>query len=159
MYLDAESDETQTQLSEDKIPSQGQTGKDGNDLDKIQTQGIEKHLKNASQLSQNGGSDSLLVVCCEDVLLLLSLASLIQVCTWPFFLGYIGDLHVIALRRNTEIQLTQNTHIKYMNCFMELPNFHILPVMFLSPLGKQQASTEDETCKTLLLVSSFQKHG
>ncbi|ONM61068.1 transducin family protein / WD-40 repeat family protein [Zea mays] len=79
MYvIDAESDETQTQLSEDKIPSQGQTGKDGNDLDKIQTQGIEKHLKNASQLSQNGGSDSLLVVCCEDVLLLLSLASLIQ---------------------------------------------------------------------------------
>ncbi|KAG0546478.1 hypothetical protein BDA96_02G450500 [Sorghum bicolor] len=75
MYvIDAASDEKQTQLSEDKIPSQDQAGKEGN---RIETQGVEKHLKNASQLSHNGGSDSL-VVCCEDVLFLLSLASLIQ---------------------------------------------------------------------------------
>jgi hypothetical protein len=46
-----------------------------------------------------------------------------------------------------------------MNYFMELPYFHILLVMFLSSSGKQQASTEDETYKTLLLVSSFQEYG
>jgi syntaxin-binding protein 5 len=83
LHLDAASDEKQTQLSEDKIPSQDQAGKEGN---RIETQGVEKHLKNASQLSHNGGSDSL-VVCCEDVLFLLSLASLIQVCTWLLFLN------------------------------------------------------------------------
>ncbi|TKW36675.1 hypothetical protein SEVIR_2G455300v4 [Setaria viridis] len=79
MYvIDGASDEKQTQLSEDTIGSQGQTGKEGNDLDKKQAPGVGKHLKNASHLSQNGGSDSLLLVCCEDVLLLLSLAPLVQ---------------------------------------------------------------------------------
>ncbi|KAG2639272.1 hypothetical protein PVAP13_2NG612900 [Panicum virgatum] len=78
MYvIDGASDEKQTQLSEDTIGSQGQTGKEGNDVDNKQAPGVGKHLKNASHLSQNGGSDSLLV-CCEDVLLLLSVASLIQ---------------------------------------------------------------------------------
>nr|CAB3503570.1 unnamed protein product [Digitaria exilis] len=70
--------EKQTQLSENTFRSQDQAGKEGNDLDKKQEPGVEKHLKNASQLSQNGGSDSLLLVCCEDFLLLLSIASLIQ---------------------------------------------------------------------------------
>ncbi|WVZ67174.1 hypothetical protein U9M48_016293 [Paspalum notatum var. saurae] len=72
---DGASNEKATQLSEDCTPNQVQTGKEGNDLDR--KQGVEKHLKNASQLSHNGGSDSLLV-CCEDALLLLPLASLIQ---------------------------------------------------------------------------------
>ncbi|XP_062190422.1 uncharacterized protein LOC133893429 isoform X2 [Phragmites australis] len=76
--IDGASDEKQTQLSEDKSPSQGQTRKEGNDLDKKQAQGVEKHQKNAFQLSHNYGSDSLLLVCCEDVLLLFSPASLIQ---------------------------------------------------------------------------------
>ncbi|PAN15584.1 hypothetical protein PAHAL_2G499600 [Panicum hallii] len=71
-------DGKQTQLSEDPIGSQGHTGKEGNDVDNKQAPGVGKHLKNASHLSQNGGSDSLLLVCCEDVLLFLSLASLIQ---------------------------------------------------------------------------------
>ncbi|CAN6186308.1 unnamed protein product [Urochloa humidicola] len=88
MYvIDGASDEKQTQLSEDtngsqgqpgKNGSQGQPGKEGNDLDQKQAPGVGKHLKDACHLSQNGGSDSLLLVCCEDVLLLLSLASLIQ---------------------------------------------------------------------------------
>jgi len=86
LHIDAASDEKQTQLSEDKILSQDQAGKEGKDLDRIETQGVEKHLKNASQLSHNGGSDSL-VVCCEDVLFLLSLASLIHVCTGLLFLN------------------------------------------------------------------------
>ncbi|RLM85250.1 uncharacterized protein C2845_PM04G34890 [Panicum miliaceum] len=75
---DGASDGKQTQLSEDTIGSQGHTGKEGNDVDNKQAPGVGKHLKNASHLSQNGGSDSLLLVCCEDVLLFLSLASLIQ---------------------------------------------------------------------------------
>ncbi|KAJ1292534.1 hypothetical protein BS78_02G398800 [Paspalum vaginatum] len=76
MYvIDGASNEKPTQLSEDCTPNQVQTGKEGNDLDR--KQGVEKHLKNASHLSHNGGSDSLLV-CCEDVLLLLPLSSLIQ---------------------------------------------------------------------------------
>ncbi|CAL5060886.1 unnamed protein product [Urochloa decumbens] len=79
MYvIDGASDEKQTQLSEDPIESHGQPGKEGNDLDKKQAPGVGKHLKDACHLSQNGGSDSLLLVCCEDVMLLLSLASLIQ---------------------------------------------------------------------------------
>ncbi|CAM0151615.1 unnamed protein product [Urochloa decumbens] len=79
MYvIDGASDEKQTQLSEDTIESHGQPGKEGNDLDKKQAPGVAKHLKDACHLSQNGGSDSLLLVCCEDVMLLLSLASLIQ---------------------------------------------------------------------------------
>ncbi|KAG2647803.1 hypothetical protein PVAP13_2KG241200 [Panicum virgatum] len=78
MYvIDGASDEKQTQLSEDTVGSLGQTGKEGNDVHNKQAPGVGKHLKNASHLSQNGGSDSLLI-CCEDVLLLLSLASLIQ---------------------------------------------------------------------------------
>jgi syntaxin-binding protein 5 len=80
LHLDGASDGKQTQLSEDPIGSQGHTGKEGNDVDNKQAPGVGKHLKNASHLSQNGGSDSLLLVCCEDVLLFLSLASLIQVC-------------------------------------------------------------------------------
>ncbi|KAL6896687.1 hypothetical protein ACP4OV_007259 [Aristida adscensionis] len=79
MYvIDGTSDEKQTQLSDNKLQSQDQTGKEGSDLDKKQAQGVEKHPQNASQPSHNSGSDSLLLVCCEDMLLLFSLASLIQ---------------------------------------------------------------------------------
>ncbi|XP_062186584.1 uncharacterized protein LOC133890151 isoform X2 [Phragmites australis] len=78
MYvIDGASDENQTRLSEEKSPSQGQTGK-GNYVDRKQAQGVEKHPKNAPQLSNNGGLDSLLLVCCEDVLLLFSMVLLIQ---------------------------------------------------------------------------------
>ena len=82
-----------------------------------------------------------------------------------FILEYAGELaacHRIKKkkpRNTTHPNHTPLTQIKYMNCFMELPYFHILLVMFLSSSGKQQASTEDETYKTLLLVSSFQEYG
>jgi syntaxin-binding protein 5 len=79
---DGASHQKQTQTSEDKFPSQGQTGKECNDLDKKQTQGVDKHPKSASQLSHNGDSDSLLLVCFEDVLILFSVASLSQVRSW-----------------------------------------------------------------------------
>ncbi|TVU37101.1 hypothetical protein EJB05_10392 [Eragrostis curvula] len=79
MYvIDEASDQKQTQLSEEKSPSQGQTGKERNDLDKGQAHVVDKHPKSATQLSHNGGSDSLLLVCFEDVLILYSLASLSQ---------------------------------------------------------------------------------
>jgi syntaxin-binding protein 5 len=79
LHLDGASDEKQTQLTDDTVGSQGQTGKGGNDLDKKQAPGVGKHQK--THLSQNGDSDSLLLVCCEDILLLLSFAPLVQVCT------------------------------------------------------------------------------
>jgi hypothetical protein len=46
-----------------------------------------------------------------------------------------------------------------MNWFLEFPNFPSLQIMTLFPTGKQQASTEDEACKTLYLDSLFQGHG
>ncbi|GJN33507.1 hypothetical protein PR202_gb22116 [Eleusine coracana subsp. coracana] len=69
----------QTQISEDKSPSQGKSGKERNDLDEKEAQEVDKHPKSASPLPRNGDSDSLLLVCFEDVLLLFSLASLSQV--------------------------------------------------------------------------------
>ncbi|GJN10592.1 hypothetical protein PR202_ga28699 [Eleusine coracana subsp. coracana] len=68
----------QTQISEDKSPNQGKTGKESNDLDEKEAQEVDKHPKNASQLPRDGDFESLLLVCFEDVLLLYSLASLSQ---------------------------------------------------------------------------------
>ncbi|KQK14486.1 uncharacterized protein LOC100837017 isoform X4 [Brachypodium distachyon] len=79
MYvIDEASDEGQTQLSEDKLPCQSETGKEKNDLDQKQAQGAEKTQKNASQHSHSGDSDPLLLVSFEDVVLSFSLTSLLQ---------------------------------------------------------------------------------
>ncbi|CAM0907463.1 unnamed protein product [Alopecurus aequalis] len=79
MYvIDVASDEEHTQLSEDKFPSQSQTGKEQHDLHQKQAQGAETNQKKASGHSHSGDSNSLLLVCFEDAVLLFSLASLIQ---------------------------------------------------------------------------------
>ncbi|KAK3126105.1 hypothetical protein QOZ80_7BG0613930 [Eleusine coracana subsp. coracana] len=79
MYvIDGALHQKQTQISEDKSPSQGKSGKERNDLDEKEAQEVDKHPKSASPLPRNGDSDSLLLVCFEDVLLLFSLASLSQ---------------------------------------------------------------------------------
>ncbi|KAF6999142.1 hypothetical protein CFC21_015208 [Triticum aestivum] len=77
VLIDGASDEEQAQLPEDKLPCQSQTGKE-HVLDQKQVQGAETNKKSASLHPQSGGSDSLLLVCFEDVVLLFSLASLIQ---------------------------------------------------------------------------------
>ena len=82
MGVDVASDKEHTQLSEEKFPSQSQEGKEQHDLDQKQAQGAETNQKKASQHSHSSDSNSLLLICFEDVLLLFSLASLIQVHTW-----------------------------------------------------------------------------
>ncbi|KAG8099009.1 hypothetical protein GUJ93_ZPchr0013g37919 [Zizania palustris] len=78
MYvIDGTLDDEQNQLSEDKFPNQGHIAKESGQ-DKKQAQEVEKSKKNTSQHSHSAGSDSLLLVCCEDVILLFSLESLIQ---------------------------------------------------------------------------------
>ncbi|XP_052162522.1 uncharacterized protein LOC127779694 [Oryza glaberrima] len=79
MYvIDGTSEEEQNQLSEDKFPSQGHIAKEESVLDKKQTHTVDKSQKNTRQPSHSGGSDSFLLVCCEDLVLLFSLPSLIQ---------------------------------------------------------------------------------
>uniref|UniRef100_J3MPF3 V-SNARE coiled-coil homology domain-containing protein n=1 Tax=Oryza brachyantha TaxID=4533 RepID=J3MPF3_ORYBR len=93
MYvIDGPSDEEQNQLSEDKFSSKGHISKEESVLDKKQTHTVEKSQKNNPQHSHSGGSDSFLLVCCEDVIFLFSLPSLIQ--------GSSKHLHRIKLAKN-----------------------------------------------------------
>uniref|UniRef100_A0ACD5WP56 Uncharacterized protein n=1 Tax=Avena sativa TaxID=4498 RepID=A0ACD5WP56_AVESA len=88
MYvIDGASDEEQTQLSEDKFPCQSQTGKEENEA-----KGAEINQKKAAQHPHSRHSNSLLLVCFEDVVLLFSLTSLIQ--------GSIKRLHKTKLAKH-----------------------------------------------------------